>query len=116
MKRSTIIGILLLGLVLTITVGCNSSSKETAGTQSAGSSAKSQIGALLADNWAKAKAAGIATPDLSIDKFVKTSQSAAGEPKPTVARVLKAIEKLNHSDVVITPNLVADTLIEMDKE
>ncbi|HZY43973.1 MAG TPA: hypothetical protein VFF70_04410 [Anaerolineae bacterium] len=78
-------------------------------------SAKSQIGDLLAHNWSKAKADGVDTPDLSIDKFVRAAQSAAGEPKPTVARVLAAVEQLAKRDVIITPNLVVDEIVEADK-
>jgi hypothetical protein len=76
---------------------------------------KNQIGEILNRNWAKAKESGITPPDLAIDKFVRTAQSAAGEPKPTVARVLEAVEVLAKRDVVITPNLVADEIIETDK-
>lgn len=78
-------------------------------------SVKSQIGEILKRNWAKAKQAGITPPDLALDKFVRTAQSAAGEPKPTVARVLEAVEVLAKRDVVITPNLVADEIVEADK-
>jgi hypothetical protein len=84
-------------------------------SKTAGVSVKSQIGEILAHNWSKAKADGITTPDLSIDKFVRTAQSAAGEPKPTVARVLEAVEQLAKRDVIITPNLVADEIVEADK-
>jgi hypothetical protein len=81
----------------------------------AGISVKSQIGAILKSNWDKAAAQNLTTPDLSIDKFVRAAQSATGEPKPTVARVLEAVESLAKLDVVITPNLVADEIIETDK-
>ncbi len=80
-----------------------------------GVSTKSKIGALLNTNWEKAAAQGLTPPKLTIDKFVRTAQSAAGEPKPTVARVLEAVEKLAEQDVLITPNLVADEIIEADK-
>ena len=80
-----------------------------------GVSVKSQIGAILKSNWDKAAAQNLTTPDLSIDKFVRAAQSATGEPKPTVARVLEAVESLAKLDVVITPNLVADEIIESDK-
>ena len=80
-----------------------------------GVSVKSQISAILKSNWDKAAAQNLTTPDLSIDKFVRTAQSAAGEPRPTVARVLQAVESLSKLDVVITPNLVADEIIETDK-
>jgi hypothetical protein len=83
--------------------------------KAAGGSVKSQIGAILKSNWDKAAAQNLTTPDLSIDKFVRTAQSATGEPKPTVARVLEAVESLAQRDVVITPNLVADEIIETDK-
>jgi hypothetical protein len=82
---------------------------------SGGVSVKSQISAILKSNWDKAAEQNLTTPDLSIDKFVRTAQSAAGEPKPTVARVLEAVESLAKLDVVITPNLVADEIIETDK-
>jgi hypothetical protein len=93
--------------------GSDRSSKPKA--KGAGVSVKSQIGALLKSNWANAAAQNLTTPDLSIDKFVRAAQSATGEPKPTVARVLEAVESLAGRDVVITPNLVADEIIEADK-
>jgi hypothetical protein len=83
--------------------------------KSAKGSVKSQIGEILNRNWAKAKESGLTPPDLAIDKFVRAAQSAAGEPKPTVARVLEAVESLAQRDAVITPNLVADAIVEADK-
>ncbi|HET7378243.1 MAG TPA: hypothetical protein VFK30_16130 [Anaerolineae bacterium] len=78
-------------------------------------SAKTQISALLSHNWAKAAEHGLTPPKLGVDKFVRAAQAAAGEPKPTVVRILEAIEKLSKMDVLITPNLVADDIIETDK-
>ena len=52
---------------------------------------------------------------MTADRFVRTTQSAVGEPKPTVARVLQAVQKLSKQDVLITPNLVADEIIETDE-
>ncbi len=84
-------------------------------SKAGGVSVKSQIGDLLAHNWSKAKADGVIPPDLSIEKFVRSAQSAAGEPKPTVARVLEAVKQLAKRDVLITPNLVADEIVEANK-
>jgi hypothetical protein len=80
-----------------------------------GGSAKSQISELLTRNWTRAKDQGLIPPNLPTDKFVRAARSAAGEPKPTVARMLEAVEKLSKRDVVITPNLVADEIIEANK-
>lgn len=91
----------------------NRSSKSKAKVTSV--SVKSQISALLSLNWAKAAEQGLDSPKLSIDKFVRAAQSATGEPKPTVARILEAVESLAKRDVLITPNLVADEIIETDK-
>jgi hypothetical protein len=77
--------------------------------------AQGQIGEILDRNWAKAKESGLKPPEMTTDRFVRTAQSAVGEPKPTVARVLQAVQKLSKRDVLITPNLVADDIIETDE-
>lgn len=77
--------------------------------------AAGQIGEILDKNWAKAKDSGLKPPEMTTDRFVRTAQSAVGEPKPTVARVLQAVQKLSKQDVLITPNLVADEIIETDE-
>lgn len=74
-----------------------------------------QIGKILAANWERARKQGLKPPVLSADKFVKTAQTIAGTPKPTVIRVLQAIIKLDKRDVLLTPNLVADEINETDK-
>ena len=78
-------------------------------------STQGQISALLDRNWTHARESGLKPPELSTDRFVRTAQSAVGEPKPTVARVLEAVQKLSKRDVLITPNLVADEIIETDE-
>jgi hypothetical protein len=78
-------------------------------------SPQGQISEILERNWTRAIEAGLRPPDLSTDKFVRAAQSAVGEPKPTVARVLAAVQKLSKRDVLITPNLVADEIIEADE-
>jgi hypothetical protein len=77
--------------------------------------AQGQIGEILDKNWTKAKDSGLKPPEMTTDRFVRTAQSAVGEPKPTVARVLQAVQKLAKQDVLITPNLVADEIIETDE-
>jgi hypothetical protein len=77
--------------------------------------AQGQIGEILDKNWSKAKDSGLKPPEMTTDRFVRTAQSAVGEPKPTVARVLQAVQKLAKQDVLITPNLVADEIIETDE-
>jgi len=74
-----------------------------------------QIFEILERNWAKAKDAGLKPPELTVDRFVRTAQANVGEPKPTVARILTAVQKLSKQDVLITPNLVADEIIETDE-
>ena len=74
-----------------------------------------QIGKILAANWERGRKHGLKPPVLSADKFVKTAQTIAGTPKPTVIRVLQAIIKLDKRDVLLTPNLVADEINETDK-
>ncbi len=74
-----------------------------------------QISEILDRNWAKAKDSGLKPPEMTTERFVRTAQSAVGEPKPTVARVLEAVRKLSKQDVLITPNLVADEIIETDE-
>jgi hypothetical protein len=77
--------------------------------------AQGQIREMLEHNWTKAKESGLKPPEMTADRFVRTAQSAVGEPKPTVARVLQAVQKLSKRDVLITPNLVADEIIETDE-
>ena len=74
-----------------------------------------QIDVLLQKNWTQARALGMNPPSLTVDRFVRQTQSTVGEPKPTVARVLTAVQALSKKDVLITPNLVADEIIEKDE-
>jgi hypothetical protein len=74
-----------------------------------------QIGKILSANWERGRKQGIKVPAMTAEKFVKTAQSIAGTPKPTVARVLQAIIKLDRRDILLTPNLVADEINESDK-
>jgi hypothetical protein len=78
-------------------------------------SPQGQITELLERNWSRAQEAGLRPPDMTTDKFVRTTQAAVGEPKPSVARVLAAVQKLSKRDVLITPNLAADEIIETDE-
>ncbi len=74
-----------------------------------------QIDQLLQKNWTQARALGLNPPNLSVDQFVRQTQSTVGEPKPAVARVLAAVQALSKKDVLITPNLAADEIIEKDE-
>ena len=74
-----------------------------------------QIDQFLQKNWTQARALGLNPPNISVDQFVRQTQSTVGEPKPTVARVLVAVQALSKKDVLITPNLVADEIIEKDE-
>ena len=79
------------------------------------SGVNAQIDELLQKNWTQARALGLNPPNLTVDRFVRQTQSTVGEPKPTVARVLSAVQTLSKKDVLITPNLVADEIIEKDE-
>ncbi len=74
-----------------------------------------QIADLLEKNWTQARALGLNPPNISVDQFVRQTQATVGEPKPTVARVLAAVQALSKKDVLITPNLAADEIIETDE-
>ncbi len=74
-----------------------------------------QIDQVLQKNWTQARALGLNPPNISVDQFVRQTQSTVGEPKPTVARVLAAVQALSKKDVLITPNLAADEIIEKDE-
>jgi hypothetical protein len=74
-----------------------------------------QIDQVLQKNWTQARALGLNPPNISVDQFVRQTQSTVGEPKPTVARVLTAVQILGKKDVLITPNLAADEIIEKDE-
>jgi hypothetical protein len=78
-------------------------------------SPQGQITELLERNWSRAQEAGLRPPDMTTDKFVRATQAAVGEPRPSVARVLTAVQKLSKRDVLITPNLAADEIIETDE-
>lgn len=89
--------------------------RKATGTPRRATSTQGQITEILERNWSRAMDAGLRPPDISTDKFVRTVQSTVGEPKPTVARVLQAVQVLSKRDVVITPNLTADEIIEADE-
>jgi hypothetical protein len=74
-----------------------------------------QIDQVLQKNWTQARALGMNPPNVSVDQFVRQTQATVGEPKPTVARVLTAVQALSKKDVLITPNLAADEIIEKDE-
>jgi hypothetical protein len=79
------------------------------------SGVNAQIDQVLQKNWTQARALGLNPPNISVDQFVRQTQSTVGEPKPTVARVLSAVQALSKKDVLITPNLAADEIIEKDE-
>jgi hypothetical protein len=99
------------------TVNSNShsrpASRATASKRPTGVNA--QIDQVLQKNWTQARALGLNPPNISVDQFVRQTQSTVGEPKPTVARVLTAVQALSKKDVLITPNLAADEIIEKDE-
>jgi hypothetical protein len=95
------------------TVNSNSHTTRAASKRPSGMNA--QIDQVLQRNWTQARAAGLNPPNISVDQFVRQTQSTVGEPKPTVARVLTAVQALSKRDVLITPNLVADEIIEKDE-
>ena len=74
-----------------------------------------QVDEVLQKNWTQARGLGMNPPNISVDQFVRQTQSKVGEPKPGVARVLSAVQKLSKKDVLITPNLAADEIIETDE-
>jgi len=74
-----------------------------------------QIDQVLQKNWTQARALGLNPPNISAAQFVRQTQATVGEPKPTVARVLVAVQTLSKKDVLITPNLAADEIIEKDE-
>jgi hypothetical protein len=95
------------------TVNSNSRARAAGPKRPTGTNA--QIDQLLQKNWTQARALGLNPPNLSVDQFVRQTQSTVGEPKPTVARVLTAVQALSKKDVLITPNLAADEIIEKDE-
>jgi len=99
------------------TVGSNSHARTTtrAAAPKRTTGANEQIDQLLQKNWTQARALGLNPPNLSVDQFVRQTQATVGEPKPTVARVLTAVQALSRKDVLITPNLAADEIIEKDE-
>jgi hypothetical protein len=90
-----------------------SRTRSTANKRPTGLSA--QVDEVLQKNWTQARALGMNPPNISVDQFVRQTQSKVGEPKPGVARVLSAVQKLSKKDVLITPNLAADEIIETDE-
>jgi hypothetical protein len=74
-----------------------------------------QIDQLLQKNWTQARGLGLNPPSLSAEQFVRQTQATVGEPKPSVARILAAVQALSKKDVLITPNLAADEIIETDE-
>jgi hypothetical protein len=92
-----------------------SNSRARAATPKRPTGVNAQIDQLLQKNWTQARALGMNPPNISVDQFVRQTQSTVGEPKPTVARVLTAVQTLSKKDVLITPNLVADEIIEKDE-
>ncbi len=95
------------------TVNSHSQTRTTSPKRPTGVNA--QIDQLLQKNWTQARALGLNPPNMSVDQFVRQTQSTVGEPKPTVARVLSAVQTLSKKDVLITPNLAADEIIEKDE-
>jgi len=99
------------------TVNSNSRTRTTSRTTSPKrhTGVNAQIDEVLQKNWTQARALGLNPPNISIDQFVRQTQATVGEPKPTVARVLTAVQALGKKDVLITPNLAADEIIEKDE-
>ncbi len=89
---------------------------EAEGSESSKPSAMTQISIVLTRNWERGRKQGLKPSVMTTDRFVKTAQSIAGAPTPSVARVLKSVEKLDRLDVLLTPNLVADDINESDVE
>jgi len=89
-----------------------------AGSKAEGSkpSAMTQISIVLTRNWERGRKQGLKPSVMTTDRFVKTAQSIAGAPTPSVARVLKSVEKLDRLDILLTPNLVADDINGSDSE
>lgn len=78
-------------------------------------SAITQIGRILAANWERGRQQGLKPSVLTAEKFVQRAQSLAGAPRPSVARVLEAVQKLDRRDVLLTPSLVADEINESEE-
>ena len=95
------------------TTHARTASRTTAAKRPTGVNA--QIDQLLQKNWTQARGLGLNPPNLSAEQFVRQTQATVGEPKPTVARVLTAVQALSKRDVLITPNLAADEIIETDE-
>jgi len=93
----------------------NSTSRTRTTTSKRPTGVNAQIEQVLQKNWSQARALGMNPPNISVDQFVRQTQSTVGEPKPTVARVLAAVQTLSKKDVLITPNLAADEIIEKDE-
>ncbi|HLF29130.1 MAG TPA: hypothetical protein VJG32_22610 [Anaerolineae bacterium] len=74
-----------------------------------------QITTILNANWARGRKHGLKPPVMTAERFVRTTQSIAGVPKPSVTRILQALQKLDRRDVLLTPNLVADEINESDE-
>ena len=74
--------------------------------------AMGRIEMILAANWERGRQHGLKPEVMSAERFVKSAQSIAGTPKPSVARVVQAILKLDKREVLLTPNLVADEINE----
>ena len=83
-----------------------------AGSTAEGPSATTYISMVLTRNWERGRKQGLKPLVMTTDRFVKTAQSIAGTPKPSVARVLRSVEKLDRMGVLLTPNLVADDIHE----
>ncbi|HKZ82031.1 MAG TPA: hypothetical protein VJ793_00055 [Anaerolineae bacterium] len=86
------------------------------GSKSSKPSAMTQISIVLTRNWERGRKQGLKPSVMTTDRFVKTAQSIAGAPTPSVARVLKSVEKLDRLDILLTPNLVADDINGSDSE
>ena len=97
------------------TVNSTAQARATRAAPKRPSGMNAQIDQVLQKNWTQARALGLNPPNISVDQFVRQTQSTVGEPKPTVARVLAAVQALSKKDVLITPNLVADEIIEKDE-
>ena len=71
-----------------------------------------RIEMILAANWERGRQHGLKPEVMPAERFVKSARSIAGTPKPSVARVVQAILRLDKREVLLTPNLVADEINE----
>jgi hypothetical protein len=77
---------------------------------------KEQLEELLASNWKRAQANKLASPAMSVEEFVKAVRSFTGHKDAPLRRILNAAVALDHEDVVLSANVVADRVNELAEE